>query len=378
MKSATKLKNDIQLANVLSDCSIDAIIAIDPGKKIIAWNTAAALIYERPRDLVLGKPVEEVIPSLATDEESMKAIHRGFSGLKSFAPACDRYRHRLQKEIHFIPLKDGDRIIGVMVLVHDVSHRIKAEEQLKTLNTELQNRIRQLQITTHEMTSFTNIASNNIKEPIRHIYTAVEHLIKAEAQHLTDSGKASFRRIQASLNRMNLMLDDILTLARIDILKEATCLVNVEEVINELKESFAEKIRDTHTVITICELCEIRVHRDQLFLLLYHLLDNAIKFNKAGSPQVKISCVKVNAATDPNIRDNSSYYRLTIQDNGIGIPEADVDRIFKLFEKLNANEYKGSGLGLAVVQKIIEAHAGFIHLDSKIGEGSSFKCYFPA
>jgi signal transduction histidine kinase len=67
-----------------------------------------------------------------------------------------------------------------------------------------------------------------------------------------------------------------------------------------------------------------------------------------------------------------------VEDNGIGIDQADIDKIFKLFEKLNGHEYRGSGLGLAVVLKIIEAHAGFIKVDSVVGKGSSFKCYFPA
>jgi signal transduction histidine kinase len=378
MKSATRLSSDINLSDILIDCSNDAIIAIDPCKTIIAWNTMAEFIYDRSRETVTDKPLLEIIPSMAEDKESFKAIERAFQGFKSFLPSSTLFPHREHVESHFIPLKTGNKIIGVMILVHDVSHRIIVEEQLKSLNSELQNRLRQLQVTTHEMTSFTNITSNNIKEPIRFIYTAVEHLIKSEAQHLSDSGKASFRRIQSSLNRMNLMLDDMLTLARIDILKEATELVDVEDVIRDFNDRHTEKIKETKTLITTGGICSIRAHMEQLFLLLHHLVDNAIKFNKSGAPKINITCKKVNAETDQNIKNNNWYYRLTVKDNGIGIAADDMDRAFRLFEKLNGNEYKGSGLGLAVVQKIMEAHAGFIHVDSNVGEGTSFKCYFPA
>ena len=378
MKSTLHKTIDGHLASILNDCSIDAVIAIDPDKKIIAWNKTAESIYNRTRKEVTGKPVIEIIPSMACDQESIHAIEFALKGFKSFLPACNLFQHRSRAETHFIPLKADEGLIGVMILVHDVSHRIKAEEQLKMLNTELQNRLRQLQVTTHEMTSFTNIASNNIKEPIRYIYTAVEHLIKAEAQHFSDSGKASFRRIQSSLNRMNLMLDDVLTLARIDILKEATELVDIEQVIEKLKESLAEKIKDTQTVLTTGSMCNIRAHEEQLLLLFYHLVNNAIKFNKTQPPDIHIRCEQVSAEEDQNIQNNNSYYRLSVEDNGIGIATGDIDKIFKLFEKLNGNEYKGSGLGLAVVHKIMEAHAGFIHVDSVIGKGSSFKCYFPA
>jgi PAS domain S-box-containing protein len=378
MKPVIHPTNDIDLASMLMDCSIDAIIAIDPAKNIIAWNSTAELIYDKPREKAMGKPIAQIIPSITHDEESMEAIRRGLQGFKSFVPASHLFSHRMHAENHFIPVKNEADIIGIMILVHDVSHRIKVEQQLQSLNEELHNRLRQLQITTHEMTSFTNIASNNIKEPIRYIYTAVEHLIRAEAQHFSDSGKASFRRIQSSLNRMNLMLDDVLTLARIDILKQATELVDIEEVVCALKESFAEKIKETKTTITTGSLCNIRAHKDQVFLLLYHLIDNAIKFNKSSSPQINIACEKVNAETDQNIKNNNWFYRVTVEDNGIGIDQAEIDKIFKLFEKLNGHDYKGSGLGLAVVQKIVEAHAGFIQVDSVVGKGSSFKCYFPA
>lgn len=377
MKSP-RSQSDLNLRNALIDCSIDAIIAIDHQKNIIAWNKTAENSFDRTRDNVMGKPILHVIPTMVEDVETHEAIEHAMLGYKSFVPACDEFRHRVLVETHFTPLEIEGEIIGIMILIHDVSHRIKSEEQLKLLNAELQNRLRQLQVTTHEMTSFANIASNNIKEPIRYIYTAVEHLIKAEGQHFTDSGKASFRRIQSSLNRMNLMLDDVLTLARIDILKETTELVDIEKVIAKLKENLGEKIKDTQAFFTIGSLCYIRAHEDQLFLLLYHLVDNAIKFNKNHPPVVHIDCQKVSTEGDPNIKDEKWFYRLSITDNGIGIAIPDIDKTFRLFERLNGNEYKGSGLGLAVVHKIMDAHAGFIIVDSTVDNGSSFKCYFPA
>jgi light-regulated signal transduction histidine kinase (bacteriophytochrome) len=234
-----------------------------------------------------------------------------------------------------------------------------------------------LQIASEEMASFTYITSNKIKEPIRHIYTGVEFLIKSEAARLSDSGKASFRRIQSSLNRMDLLLDDILKLSQISILQKSETSVDLTELVTQVVEEIKQKT-DQHVKFVIDELCVIPGHIEYLHLLFYHLLDNAIKFNHADFPEIKISCqkVEVNEGNDDLLHLNE-FYKLTITDNGIGFKQEDEKRIFSMFEKLHDRQYKGSGTGLAIAQKIMHAHDGFIKAESN-GHGALFHCFFPA
>jgi len=365
------------LAELLNDFSIDAIIAIDPGSKVIAWNRTAAIVYGHSKKQVLGKSLSQVIPGIELDAETIKAIDQALKGHKTFVPASTLYAHRKHRENHYIPLNDNDgNIIGVMNIVHDVAHRIKAEQQLQYLNDELEKRYRQLKSTSDELASFTFITSNKIKEPIRHIYTGVEHLIKAEAGRLTDSGKATFRRMQSSLNRMDLLLDDILSISQISILEKSYTHVDLTELLNEVWLEIKQKT-DKNIVISIDELCVINGHRNYLYMLFHSLLGNAIKFNERSNPEIKISCEKVLLNNYTPFAGDTEYYKITITDNGIGFDESDKERIFTLFEKIHPAKYKGSGIGLTIAKKIMDAHDGFITAESSLGKGSSFHCFFP-
>jgi PAS domain S-box-containing protein len=366
------------LAELLNDFSIDAIIAIDTGHKVITWNRIAAAIYEQPKKQALGRSLFELIPDIEEDPETVKAIEQALKGYKTFVPASPQYTHRRHKENHYIPLQDNDgNIIGVMNVVHDVAHRIKAERQLQQLNEELEKRYRQLKLTSEELASFTYITSNKIKEPIRHVYTGIEHLIKVEAGRLSDSGKATFRRMQSSINRMDLLLDDVLSLAQISILQKPDTAVDLNVLVKEVNDDIRKK-SDKEVTILIEELCVIAGHRDYLYLLFYNLLDNAIKFNENNVPVIKFTCKKV--VLDEDVNNPliaTEYYKVTITDNGIGFNPEDSYRIFTMFEKLHDKKYKGSGIGLTMAKKIMEAHNGFITAESTPGQDSSFHCFFP-
>lgn len=377
MKSHTLTPPGESLEEMLNDCSIDAIIAIDTNKNIIAWNATAENIYNKTKDEVIGMPLLQAIPSMAEDEETLKAISLARKGMKAFVPASKAYFHRRHAENHFIPLIDETGIKGVMNLVHDVAHRIKAEEQLQQLNEELEKRYRQLKITSEELASFTYITSNKIKEPIRQVYTGIEHLIKVEASRLTDSGKASFRRMQSSLNRMDLLLDDVLSLAQISILQKPDTSINLNELVQEVISEIKNKSEKNPHIIA-ANLFTFSGHKNYLHLLFYNLLDNAIKFNESHAPEIKITCQKVNLNEElNNLFNETEYFKVTISDNGIGFAEADKERIFLMFEKLHDKKYKGSGMGLTTAQKIMQAHNGFIQAESEPGKGSSFHCFFP-
>ncbi len=359
---------------MLNDCSIDAIIAIDSYKNIIAWNTMAEKIHGKKKLEVMGKPLTEIIPSMEEDGETLQAIDLAVTGLQSFLPASKKYYHRVHAENHFIPLKDVDgTLAGVMNIVHDVAHRIKAEQQLQKLNEELQKRYRQLKMTSEELASFTFITSNKIKEPIRQVYTGIENLIKAEASRLSNSGRAAFRRMQSSLNRMDLLLNDVLSLAKISILEKSETMVDLNDVVKKVSDDLVKKSEKEIRIITK-ELCTIPGHEDYLYLLFHHLMDNAIKFNDKQTAVVEIECHET--ILNSGISD-AEYYCVTVNDNGIGFDVADKERIFKMFEKLHDKTYKGTGVGLALAGKIMDAHEGFIKTESVPGEGSCFKCFFP-
>lgn len=371
------IKTDNTLNDLLTESSIDAMIAIGTDNTVMAWNKAATMLYGWKRDEALGKALSELLPSTNEDEDFLKAIDYAKNGIQSFLPASKPFIHRLHVEIHVIPLKKQGETMGVMLLVHDVSHRILKEEELQYLNNELQNRLRQLKLTTRELAHLTHIATYNIKEPIRHFYTTIEWLIKTEAASMSNGGKATFRRMQSSLNRMNLLLDDVITLTQINVVEKPDTLINLEEMVSDVIKSLEPKILETRTAITTGELCDIRAHKNQVFLLLQHVISNAIRFNASKAPYVNISCRKVSFDGN-NVKDRTGeFYQLSITHNGNGFENIDSNTIFDTFDKSHESSYMGSGIAAVIAAKIMEAHSGFITVEKDTNGDMKIKCYFP-
>lgn len=361
----------LSLADMLNDCSIDRLMAIDTAWRIIAWNKTSELLSGISKEAIIGKKLLEVFPLLSQDPEMMAAVEAAFAGMKSFVPSRKQLFNRHFFENHFIPLRDEhNNMVGVMNIMHDVAHREKAEQQLHNLNLALEKKYLQLERAADEQATFTYVTSHNIKEPLRVVYSSLELLIRAEAKQLSDGGKANLRRIQSSLNRMNLMLDDILTLSRINTFQQSETWVNVDEILAQVKETLQDKIQEKQALIKAAALPAIYGYKDMIHFLLLNLVDNAIKFQDLRNPpSVTITCEQVML---PGL-----YTRLTVADNGIGFEPAEATKIFTMFEKLQANQYPGSGTGLAICRKIMDAHNGYIEATAVPGKGAAFHCFFP-
>ncbi|WP_207512648.1 sensor histidine kinase [Longitalea luteola] len=379
-------QRDHALANlyeILNDCSIDRVMAIDDQGRVIAWNKTAAAVTGIEKEDIVGRYYFEVFPQLQEDPEMIEAIEFAMRGKKTYLPARPGLLNRQNYENHFIPLKDDDgHVKGVMNIMHDVSHREKAEKKLQQLNEALELRYRQLETASTEMATFTYITTNDIKEPLRHVYTAFELLMKSEGNALSNGGKANIRRIQASLNRMNLMLDDISALSQINSFNQERKTIELDEIFNHAVYKLQHKIAEKQAVVTAGKLPAIRGYKEMLQTLFYNLIDNSLKFQAPGNqPRVTISSRLVQGDELPaGFRStNKTMVLLTFTDNGIGFDPADAHRIFIMFEKMHPkSQYHGSGMGLAIAKKIVEAHDGIIQAISQLNDGATFECYLPA
>lgn len=370
------------LYEMLSDSSIDRMMAIDQQWCVIAWNKTAAMITGIHKDDIIGKPLLEVFPQFKEDAEMMEAIEFAMQGKKTFLPARAGLLNREYYENHFIPLiYEAGEVKGVMNIMHDVAHREKAEKKLQQLNEVLEQQFRQLETATTEMATFTYITSNEIKEPLRHVYTAFELLVKSEGKVLSNGGKANIRRIQASLNRINLLLDDIWALSHINSFKQVRNQIDLNEVFREARIKLERKITESGAVIETDGLPLIPGYKDMLQTLFINLIDNGLKFQEPGNqPFIRIASHAVPAnELPPGFKSKKSMVLVSFTDNGIGFDPLHADRVFIMFEKLHPkNQYHGSGMGLAIAKKIVEAHDGFIQATSEPGKGTIIKCYLPA
>lgn len=367
---------------LLTDCSIDRVMAIDINWCVIAWNKTAALVTGIGKNDIIGKPLLQVFPRLAEDPDMMEAIQFAFQGKKTFVPARAGLLNRQSYENHFIPLTGEDGIVkGVMNIMHDVARREKAEKKLQQLNEALEQQYRQLETASTEMATFTYVTSNEIKEPLRHVYTAFELLVKSEGKALSNGGKANIRRIQASLTRINLLLDDISALSHINSFKQVRNSVDLNEVMQEAYNKLAQKIGETNAIIEAGKLPVIPGYKEMLQTLFINIIDNGLKFQALGNqPHISIGAREVPPVELPTggTHKKKPMLLLSFTDNGIGFDPAQSGRVFIMFEKLHPkNQYHGSGMGLAIVKKIMEAHDGFVQATAKPGKGATIQCYFP-
>jgi PAS domain S-box-containing protein len=369
------------LYEMLNDCSIDRVMAIDDKWCLIAWNKTAARITGIDKTDIIGKPLLEVFPRLQEDKDMMNAIELAFMGKKTFLPARSGLLNRQYYENHFIPLTGDDgQVKGVMNIMHDVAHREKAEKRLQELNDALEQKYRQLETATTEMATFTYITSNEIKEPLRHVYTSFELLVKSEGKVLSNGGKANIRRMQASLNRMNLLLDDIWALSHINSFKQVRNTVDLNDVFKEVLVKLQTKISDKNAIVLADNLPVISGYNDMLQTLFINLIDNGMKFQPPGNqPHIRISGRQLQPHELPaGFHNKQPMVLLTFTDNGIGFDPNEADRVFVMFEKLHPkNQYPGSGMGLTIAKKIVEAHDGFIQAKAQPGQGATFECYLP-
>jgi PAS domain S-box-containing protein len=363
--------------SLMIESSIDAMVAIKTNELIIAWNRAANILFDMDATDAIGKRLYDVMPEFKDFSELYTAIQLAGKGRKSFIPPSSNLNSPNYVETHVIPLREEDTIVGILLLFHDVSHRLAKEKELQRLNNELQNRIRELHITSTELTQLTHIAGHNIRTPVREIYTTVEGLLRTESKTISHSGRAAFRRIQSSLNRMNLLLDDIITLTQINIAEHPRSTINTAEVIEEIKTQFYSKLRDSKTVFSVGQLCELRAHRNQVSLLLQQIVSCLIKFADDRSPRIHIECSRVFLdETSSIVKEPNEYYLLSITHNSTAFDNADWQANIKLTEDNDIRNYAGPVIAMVIAEKIMEVHGGFIKGEgTENGERINF--YFP-
>ncbi len=259
---------------------------------------------------------------------------------------------------------------------------IIANKELAFQNEEKEKRAQELIIANKELLAFTYISSHDLQEPLRKIQTFVTIILENENKNLSENGKYNFQRMQLAAGRMQLLIDDLLAFSRISTTElkfEKTELnVIVEDVKAELKDIVLEK----KATIEIIESCSANIIAFQFRQLLYNLISNALKFSQPDLPSHIIikSCIeKGSDINNEKLSPRKDYCHITVKDNGIGFEPHFSERIFGVFQKLHGKDvYAGTGIGLAIVKKIVENHNGIITATSELNKGATFDIYIPA
>ena len=254
-------------------------------------------------------------------------------------------------------------------------------QQLKENNFELEKMNKELQ-------SFAYVASHDLQEPLRKIQTFANRLVEKENQHLSDQGKDYFKRMLSATVRMQQLINDLLAFSRINTTERKFELVDLKDIVEEVKADLKEVIDEKNAVIEFSNLCSVNIIPFQFRQLIYNLLSNALKFSKQDiPPHIVIACSNEKGNDLISIKSDlpstklsleKSYSHISVKDNGIGFDPQFKERIFEVFQRLHGkSEYVGTGIGLAIVKKIVDNHDGIIEATSEVNEGAIFDVYIP-
>jgi signal transduction histidine kinase len=212
--------------------------------------------------------------------------------------------------------------------------------------------------------------------------------LEEEYGDVIGEGKAYLDRMRNAATRMRVLIDDLLTFSRVTTKAQPFTPVDLNIVVREVVDDLEAQIQATHGIVEVGELPTIDADASQMRQMLQNLIGNALKFHR----QEVLPVVKINAeviSVSGELHDSQTeqenpekkprrYCRLSVEDNGIGFNEKYLDRIFIVFQRLHGkSDFEGTGIGLAVVRKIVERHGGTITARSTLGQGSTFIVTLP-
>lgn len=409
VESKNKLaENERQFRNHVQHSPVAMAILRGKDFKIeLANNRMLNHLWGKTKEEVIGKPILTVFPELKKQkypEELGQVLNTGVP-IKDKASKVIIKNNGIEKEFyldyHYIPLSDLDASIsGVIVTATDVTDQVLYSKRLEGFAKELESQVTlrtnllleaneklkdsvvKLKQANEELQSFAYVSSHDLQEPLRKIQMYCSLILEKEYRNFSTKGKGYFEKITFAASRMRTLIDDLLSFSRSndDITKYE--MIDFNEVIDQVLEDLAAIIEESAAKITVNNLPMAEAIFFQMRQVFSNLISNAIKFsNKDSRPEISISASEVPTSQVHlmNLNQNKVYYEFLIKDNGIGFPKDMENKIFEVFQRLHAkHEYEGTGIGLAIVKKVINNHSGLVNAESIEGKGATFKIIFPS
>lgn len=355
----------------------DAIISTDANFCIQTWNKAAELLYGWTEQEVVGRSLNIIVPTEYLSEERLQVLDKffrnGYWQGEVVQIHKDGSKRFIQSSVTRLNDSKGDMIGGVAIN-RDITERKRAEEEIRQLNAELEQRVIQrtgeLEAANRELEAFSYSISHDLRAPLRSIIGFSQAVMEEFAAQLPPEGHHFLRLVQQSARHMTALIDGLLNFSRLSRQplhkKVIQMYPMVQDVLQELRAQQGERPFLIH--LAELPLC----HGDPVLLrqVWSNLLSNALKFTQGNQETV----IKIASFID---KTGETVYSL--QDNGAGFDMRYSDKLFGVFQRLHrTEEFEGTGVGLAIVQRIIQRHGGRIWAEAAVNQGATFYFTIPS
>jgi PAS domain S-box-containing protein len=352
-----------------------SIAMFDREMRYLATSRRWVQEYGRGRNELTGLCHYDVHPDL---KEAWKAVHaRGLAGEvvtndEDTWVQSDGSQIWLRWAVH--PWRDARGAIGgIIISSEDFTPRKRAEEAVRRLNAELEQRVAartaELESKNRELEAFAYSVSHDLKAPLRGIDGYSRLLAEQYTAKLDDDGRSLLGGVREGARQMGRLIDDLLAYSRVERRAKEIVWVRPRDVVQALVDERAAQIRSQGVRVTV-DLADatVVIDREGLALAVRNLLDNALKFTRGvAQPAVTLTGTS-----------RGDAYTIAVRDNGIGFDMKFHDRIFEIFQRLHATpDFPGTGIGLAIVRKAVERMGGRVWAESEPGRGASFSLELP-
>jgi PAS domain S-box-containing protein len=347
------------LLSAIVDSSDDAIISKNLDGIIMSWNKSAERLFGYTAREAIGRSIMLIIPPERAEEEPqiLEKLKRGERVDHFETVRVHKDGTRLNISLTISPVKDSSgRIVGASKVARDITERVRHAQAMEEAHATLKR-------ANADLEQFAYSASHDLQEPLRMVASYSELLQRKFAGQLGPEADRYIEYMVQGALRMETLLRDLRLYTQVSTMDAgAREEIDASEVLKKTLANLDVAIRNAGASISSTDLPKVRMHEFQLAQLFQNLVGNAIRYRSQARPEIRVAAARA-----------GDYWQFSVQDNGIGIEPRFKEQVFGIFKRLHSTaEYPGTGMGLAICQRIVERIGGRIWLESEPGRGSTF------
>jgi PAS domain S-box-containing protein len=346
----------------LLEAAPDAMVVVNPDGQIVLLNVQAEKQFGYRRDELVGQKVTNLIPNGFAERLLADGLRSAEEALAQQIGTGIELTGRRKNgsafpiEIMLSPLESADGIL-VTAAIRDITARISAEAALL-------EKVEELNRSNEELGHFAYVASHDLQEPLRMVASYTQLLSRRYKGRLDADADEFIAFAVDGAKRMQNLIQDLLSYSRVETKGRELLESSSEEALQHALVNLRSAIEESGALVTHDALPPVMADGRQLVQLFQNLVGNAIKYQNPGVPRIHVSAVQ----------NGGKKWTFSVKDNGLGIDAQYFEKIFGMFQRLHKREeFAGTGIGLAICKKIVERHGGGISVESKPGQGSTFR-----